>query len=90
MLVTTPLVAWATNESSYKNGFGTTFSLYDKCYRPFFPNNTTDIIDCHGETNVTACMDGYFDGWKRQTHLTVLIGLQQTTIQAYWHRRWTS
>jgi hypothetical protein len=68
LVVITPTLAYATNESSYRYGYSTTFNAY-KC-------NITDDCDMinsdplngcwtiNGVTNETACADGNVDGWK--------------------------
>jgi hypothetical protein len=72
LLLMTTTLAWATNESSYKEGFNNAFDGYN-CVQTedcdIIANNGGELI-CNNQldnphvSNSTACIDGYVDGWK--------------------------
>jgi hypothetical protein len=71
LLVITPTLVFATNNSDYKYGFKNGFEGY-KCASDNpdcdFPSSESPIYDlCTKDnkiTNMTACTDGYVNGWE--------------------------
>ena len=79
LLLLTPALTWATNESSYKYGYDGAFGIFNCLTRDWKvpPVSDCDVQDgyrfnqfdtCNsdphgGMTNETACADGYADGF---------------------------
>jgi hypothetical protein len=73
LLLVTPIIAHAKNESSYKYGFETGFESYQcvskngDCDDPSSDNINTICLNKSPlmviVSNSTACMDGYLNGW---------------------------
>lgn len=66
LVLVTPTVAHATNESSYKYGFKSGFEGYRCVITEGCDNQDPDAVNtlCPDQTNSTACNDGYINGWK--------------------------
>ncbi len=68
LLVLAPTLAFATNESSYRDAFKSTFEAYKcvqtgDCDSPS-PRTSDVMAGCSDSTNMTACLEGTINGWK--------------------------
>ena len=97
LMTLTPIIAHATNESSYKTGYNGAFDIFrclatptvsNECDGQGYTFNQYDVCTTSNfrpVSNMTACADGYADGFARWCASDVIACSKQVRADAIPH-----